>query len=62
VMSAPALKLSIEVLGIDRIMFAADYPYENVTEGVSFLDSVDITDEQRRKIYAGNAQRIFRLD
>jgi 2,3-dihydroxybenzoate decarboxylase len=61
VMSAPALKLSIEVLGVERIMFAADYPYESVEEGVKFLDSVDIPDAQRRQIYAGNAERYFRL-
>lgn len=61
VMSAPALKLSLEVLGADRIMFAADYPYESVEEGVKFLDEVDITEEQRRKIYSTNAERIFRL-
>jgi 5-carboxyvanillate decarboxylase len=61
VMSAPALKLSLEVLGEDRIMFAADYPYESVEEGVKFLDDVEITEVQRRKIYAGNAERIFRL-
>lgn len=61
VMSAPALKLSLEVLGADRIMFAADYPYESVEEGVKFLDTVDITEEQRKKIYSSNAERIFRL-
>lgn len=61
VMSAPALKLSLEVLGADRIMFAADYPYESVTEGVHFLDTVDITEEQREKIYSSNAERIFGL-
>lgn len=62
VMSAPALKLSLEVLGAERIMFAADYPYESVAEGVQFLDTVDITEVQRQKIYAGNAERIFKLD
>ena len=62
VMSAPALKLSIEVLGADRIMFAADYPYESVEEGVQFLDTVDITEAQRKMIYSTNAERIFRLD
>ena len=50
-MSAPALKLSIEVLGSERIMFAADYPYESVAEGVQFMDTVAISDEQRQKIY-----------
>jgi 2,3-dihydroxybenzoate decarboxylase len=61
VMSAPALKLSIEVLGVERIMFAADYPYESVAEGVSFMDTVDISEAQRRQIYSGNAESIFRL-
>lgn len=61
VMSGAALRLSIEVLGADRIMFAADYPYESVEEGVKFLDTVDITNEQREKIFSGNAARIFKL-
>ena len=61
VMSAPALKLSIEVLGVERIMFAADYPYESVAEGVQFMDTVDVTDAQRHAIYAANAERVFKL-
>ena len=61
VMSAPALRLSIEVLGVERIMFAADYPYESVAEGVQFMDTVDVTDAQRQAIYAGNAERVFKL-
>ena len=61
VMSAPALKLSIEVLGVERIMFAADYPYESVTEGVQFMDTVDIPEEHRRLIYSGNAEKLFQL-
>jgi 5-carboxyvanillate decarboxylase len=61
VMSAPALKLSLEVLGEDRILFAADYPYESVEEGVAFLDQVDITEAQRQKIYSRNAERVFKL-
>ena len=61
VMSGPALRLSLEVLGADRIMFAADYPYESVADGVKFLDTVAITDVEREKIYCSTAQRIFRL-
>ena len=62
VMSAPALRLCIDMLGIERIMFAADYPYESVAEGVRFLDTVNITQDQRTKIYATNARRIFKLE
>lgn len=61
VMSAPALKLSLEVLGAERIMFAADYPYESVEDGVKFLDTVDIGEDVRQKIYSTNAERIFKL-
>jgi len=58
---APALKLCLEVLGADRIMFAADYPYESVAEAVAFMDTVDIGDDARRAILAGNAERCFGL-
>jgi 5-carboxyvanillate decarboxylase len=61
VCSAPALKLSIEVLGAERILFAADYPYESVQESVDFMDGVDIAEDVRARIYWRNAERVFRL-
>jgi 2,3-dihydroxybenzoate decarboxylase len=61
VMSAPALRLCMEVVGVDRILFAADYPYESVEESVQFMDSVEITSVQRQAIYASNAERVFNL-
>jgi 5-carboxyvanillate decarboxylase len=62
VMSAPALRLSLEVLGPERILFAADYPYESVPDSVAFMDGVDIPDAVRAAVYAGNARRVFKLD
>ena len=61
VTSMPALRLSLDVLGVDRILFAADFPYEDVDEAVRFLDTATITDEQRAKIYESNAVRVFGL-
>jgi 5-carboxyvanillate decarboxylase len=61
VCSEPALKLSLEVLGADRILFAADYPYESVEEAVSFMDGADLSDDARGRIYWQNAARIFHL-
>jgi 5-carboxyvanillate decarboxylase len=43
VCSEPALKLSLVVLGVERVLFAADYPYESVEEAVAFLDGVAIS-------------------
>lgn len=55
------LKLGLDELGDDRIMFAADYPYEDDAEAVQFMDGADVSEEQRRKIYETNALRIFKL-
>jgi 5-carboxyvanillate decarboxylase len=61
VTSMPALRLSLDVLGVDRILFAADFPYEDDAEAVKFLDGASITEAERKKIYETNARRIFRL-
>jgi 2,3-dihydroxybenzoate decarboxylase len=58
----PALRLSLDVLGSERILFAADYPYEDDREAVRFLDGADITDAERRQIYETNAVRLFKLE
>jgi 5-carboxyvanillate decarboxylase len=56
---APVLRFCLEAVGADNIMFAIDYPYQ-VTEGaVRFLDEAEIPDEDKRKIYHRNAERIF---
>ena len=59
--SAPVLKMCIEVLGSERILFAADYPYEDARESVRFLDAADIPSAQRDQIYRANAERVFGL-
>jgi predicted TIM-barrel fold metal-dependent hydrolase len=56
-----ALRLSLEVLGVECIMFAVDYPDENDVEAVRFMDVANITENERRQIYAANAERIFKL-
>lgn len=61
VTSAPALRLALDVLGTERVMFAADYPYESVAEGVQFMDAFDVPEADRDAIYAGNARRVFGL-
>jgi 5-carboxyvanillate decarboxylase len=62
VTSMPALRLSLDVLGVDRILFAADFPYEDDAEAVRFMDSASVTEEERKKIYETNARRVFKLN
>ena len=61
VTSMPALRLSIDVLGAERILFAADFPYEDDAEAVRFLDGATLTQHERDLISHENAQRLFGL-
>ena len=59
--SMPALRLSLDVLGVERILFAADFPYEDDAEAVRFMDGAAVTEAEREQIYQTNAERVFKL-
>jgi 5-carboxyvanillate decarboxylase len=61
VTSMPALRLCLDVLGVERILFAADFPYEDDAEAVRFMDGAAVTEDERKQIYETNAQRVFKL-
>jgi gamma-resorcylate decarboxylase len=48
-------------LGADRVLFAADYPFEEMADGADWFDSVPISELDRQKIGRTNAQRLFGL-
>lgn len=58
--TATFLDLLLEV-GIDRIMFSADYPYASMEEARSFLDKLPVSPSDRERIAHGNAERLLRL-
>lgn len=58
---APAIKLMIDVMGEDRVMYAMDYPYEYVPDEVRMHDNLDISDSQKKKLMQTNAERWFKL-
>jgi 2,3-dihydroxybenzoate decarboxylase len=57
----PAIKLMIEVMGEDRVMYAMDYPYQYVPDEVRAMDELEITPEQKKKFFQTNAERWFKL-
>ena len=61
VTSMPALRHALDVLGVERILFAADFPYEDDAEGVRFMDGATVTEDERGQIYETNARRVFKL-
>jgi 2,3-dihydroxybenzoate decarboxylase len=57
----PTLLDAILELGSDRIMFATDWPFENVDHAADWFDASLISENDRRKIGRDNAVALFRL-
>lgn len=56
-----ALEYSIKKCGIDNVIWAIDYPYQPQKPAVEFMDTAPVTEEERHKLYHGNAERIFHI-
>ena len=48
-------------VGADRILFSADWPFENVSHAAEWFDVCPISEADRKKIGRANAMRLFRL-
>ncbi|HEY0219397.1 MAG TPA: amidohydrolase family protein [Afipia sp.] len=59
--STPALICTMLELGIDRIMFAVDYPYVTNSEGISWIDQLQISPDDKRKLLSLNAAKLLKL-
>jgi 2,3-dihydroxybenzoate decarboxylase len=59
--STPALICSMLELGVDRILFSVDYPFVQNPPGTAWLESLQISAEDRAKIASGNARRLLKL-
>jgi gamma-resorcylate decarboxylase len=57
----PTLNNVIEELGIDRVLFSVDYPYESMSEGASWFDGCPLADEVKLKVGRSNALRLLKL-
>ena len=59
--SAEPLNCTIAALGHERVMFAADYPFESAQEAGAFMDEVAIAEPVRMAIAADNTAKYLRL-
>jgi gamma-resorcylate decarboxylase len=51
----------IAEMGVDRILFSVDYPYERTDQAVEWFDRCGLGEEDRQKIGRLNALRLFKL-
>jgi 2,3-dihydroxybenzoate decarboxylase len=59
--SAEPLNCTIAALGVDRVMFSADYPFESIDEAAEFMDTVPLDAKTREDVAYNNAARLLKL-
>lgn len=57
----PSVKLCQQVLGVERVLYAMDYPYQFVPEEVTIADNFAMTDADKKKFFQTNAEKLFNL-
>jgi 5-carboxyvanillate decarboxylase len=57
----PPILYAQSVLGVDRVLYAMDYPYQFVPQEVKVTDDLPISDADKKKLYQTNAERLFAL-
>jgi predicted TIM-barrel fold metal-dependent hydrolase len=57
----------LEFFGVDQVLFASDSPFDPekgpgyIRETIKIVDALPISDEDRQKIYEGNARRLMKI-
>jgi predicted TIM-barrel fold metal-dependent hydrolase len=64
--AGPATKCGLEFFGLDHLVFASDMPFEPAPglyarETIRCVESLDLTKEQKDRIYRGNAEALLKL-
>jgi predicted TIM-barrel fold metal-dependent hydrolase len=57
----PSLVGVLSELGPDRVMFAADHPFEDVADGAEWFDALDLDPAVREQIASRTAARLLQL-
>ena len=58
---AGAVDAGEKLLGVDRVLFAIDWPFVVNPPGVKWMETVPLCDEDKAKILSGNTKRLLRM-
>ena len=58
---SPVITFLQSVLGVERVLYAMDYPYQYEPDEVIATDSVPISQSDKKKLFQTNAEKVFAL-
>ncbi len=59
--STPSLICTIMEMGVDRVLFAVDWPFDSNTLGVNWMNGAPLSPSDRRRILGENARFLLKL-
>jgi uncharacterized protein len=65
--SLAGTKCGLEFFGVDNVLFASDSPFDPekgpgyIRETIKVIDALDLSEDDRRKIYEGNARKYLKI-
>jgi predicted TIM-barrel fold metal-dependent hydrolase len=59
--SIPPVMCTVQVLGVDRVLFSVDYPFGSNAAGRALLDSLPLSPDDKAKIAGRNAEHVLGL-
>jgi len=57
----PPLQIAIDTFGIDNVLFSVDYPFSTNEQGKQYLETMQLSMEDMRKLKHGNADKLLKL-
>jgi predicted TIM-barrel fold metal-dependent hydrolase len=59
---AHALRCGYEFFGADKVVFATDTPLGPIKPAIDALNQLDISAEDKRKLFSGNAKKLLKIN
>lgn len=59
--SNPALLCCVQEMGVDRILFAVDYPFVHSNQAAEWIPTIPLCAEDKAKILSGNSKRLLKM-
>src|SRR3954454_18558276 len=59
--STSALVQSVAEIGVERVLWSADYPFEDISDAADWIDAAPLSEADKQTIVRANALKLFKL-